>query len=756
MGAISDFIAAFERDYDRYSIIEKEVGALCRESLQQQGIEFLWQSRVKATESLEKKLRGRINDYKDEFENVADVKDLVAGRIILARWLDFEHVEEIVGQKFEVKGRTQHPKPGQNARTSQARFRGYDGLHFHVKRQGLSDQQSCIPVIEIQVMSAFMWGFSTLEHDIEYKQLHGEPDENLLSCLEVLKGVANLGEIGQQMYDRQFVPVATLPLQPGAINPDLQTTIRNVAADVGLDENDKQCLRDLRLTDPRHDKVRIEESKDQLLEGSCSWVLEDSAFVDWWNGDDPWLLWIHGDPGKGKTMMMIALISEVSRRLNDRSGSNVLAYFFCQNTSDNLNTTVAVLRGLIFLLVDQEKKLIKYVRKNYDSAGRRLFEDENALYALRSVFLDILKDPDLGNVYFMIDALDECDSKIDELLKWIISENPEVSPKIKWLMTSRNEPAFIERLGCGHQLHTSLELNSSHVARAVASFIDHKVNELAKKWGDNRLQEFVRESLREKAEGTFLWVALVCKELSKVRRQYARSLLDQIPSGLEPLYQRMLDKVLKQEDERDVKLCRQILCSVTFALRPLRLEEVVVFAEVPEEFLTNPSDLKNLVSCCGSFVTIREETVVFVHQSAKDYLSNEDRKGILHSGHGHEHANTARLCLDLMSKTLKKDICNLKTPGIRLDDVDQSRIRAHIPFRAQYACLYWVDHLQQASPTEQETLCLREDCQVYGFFQCHFLHWLEVLYLMKKAFEARLAIRSLRSIPGVSATPNVL
>ena len=98
--------------------------------------------------------------------------------------------------------------------------------------QGLSDQQSWNPIIEIQVMSAFMWGFMTLEHDIEYKKLHGEPDEDLLSYLNLLKGVANLGEIGLQMYDKQFFPVAKLS-SPQGVNPDLQKTIRTVVADVG-------------------------------------------------------------------------------------------------------------------------------------------------------------------------------------------------------------------------------------------------------------------------------------------------------------------------------------------------------------------------------------------------------------------------------------------------------------------------------------------------------------------------------------------
>lgn len=751
MGAISDFVAVFSRDSDKYLTIEKEVKALCEQALRAQHIEFLWQSRVKATESLEKKLRDRIDNYNDESENVADVKDLVAGRIILARWLDIEHVEKIVGQLFNVKGRAQHPKHGQNTVNSQARFRGYDGLHFHVTRQGRSDQQSYKPVIEIQVMSAFMWGFSTLEHDIEYKRLHGEPNEGLLLSLEMLKGIANTGEIALQMYDNQFFPAAKVSFEKGEFDPaKMQSSIRTVVAEVRLNEDDKKCLHDLKLTDPRHDMERIKTTKDQVLEGSCSWVLDDSAFVDWWTRDDSQFLWIHGDPGKGKTMMMIALIDEVSKRLNDRPGSNILAYFFCQNANIELNTTVSVLRGLIYLLIDQEKKLIRHVRKRYDNAGRRLFEDGNAQYALQEVLLDILKDPSLGNVYFAVDALDECDPTIHDLLKWIIHTNSQTSPRIKWLTTSRNQPAFIERLGRGHQLHTSLELNSLHVARAVASFIDHKVKELADlKLYSSELQLSVRMSLLEKAEDTFLWVALVCQELSDVRPQRVKSWLEEIPAGLPPLYERMLDQVFHQKDEHDIEVCRRILRAVVLTFRPLHLEEIAVFAEVSE-------DVRELVGYCGCFITIREEVAYLVHQSAKDFLSDGKRKNIFNSGQEHEHATMAHLCLEVMSNKLKKDICDFKAPGICLGDFDETRIYTHIPLHTQYACLHWVDHLQQAGHTEQETLFTHGDCKVYGFFQCHFLHWLEALSLMSKLSEAVLAINLLCSTPRVSVAEQAL
>ena len=45
-----------------------------------------------------------------------------------------------------------------------------------------------------------------------------------------------------------------------------------------------------------------------FLEEAANWVLESTEFCSWYDGADTRPLWIRGDPGKGKTMMAIALI----------------------------------------------------------------------------------------------------------------------------------------------------------------------------------------------------------------------------------------------------------------------------------------------------------------------------------------------------------------------------------------------------------------------------------------------------------------
>jgi hypothetical protein len=117
------------------------------------------------------------------------------------------------------------------------------------------------------------------------------------------------------------------------------------------DEFDKiqKCIQDLRLTDPRNDKKRIEATKGGLLEGLYRWILENSDFQQWHNNQQSQLLWIRGDPGKGKTMLLCGITDELKKL---KATTDLLSYFFCQATDSGINNAIAVLRGLVYLLVN--------------------------------------------------------------------------------------------------------------------------------------------------------------------------------------------------------------------------------------------------------------------------------------------------------------------------------------------------------------------------------------------------------------------
>ena len=238
----------------------------------------------------------------------------------------------------------------------------------------------------------------------------------------------------------------------------------------------EECLRDLRPTDPRNDKKRIEDTKGGLLEGSYRWVLENNSFQQWHNDPHSQLLWIKGDPGKGKTMLLCGIINELQKTVANTAS---VSYFFCQATDSRINSATAVLRGLLYLLVTQQPALIAHVRRKYDQAGKTMFEDANAWVALTDIFADVLQDLNLGTSYLIVDALDECVTNLLKLLR-LVAKQSSASSRVKWIVSSRNWPDIEEQLEqAGHKVRLSLKLNTESVSAAVTFFIQQKVCQLA-------------------------------------------------------------------------------------------------------------------------------------------------------------------------------------------------------------------------------------------------------------------------------------
>jgi hypothetical protein len=107
-------------------------------------------------------------------------------------------------------------------------------------------------------------------------------------------------------------------------------------------------------------------------------------------------------------------------------------------------------------------------------------------------------------------------------------------------------------------------------------------------------------------------------------------------------------------------------------------------------------------------------------------------------------------CIRLMSTSLMRDICGLDAPGMLVTDVESSRVEQRIPPELQYACLYWVQHLQRTDAQ------LHDNCEVHQFLQVHLLHWLEALAWIGKTSEGILAIFSLEAFIPVRFLYNTL
>ncbi|KAF5505791.1 Vegetative incompatibility protein HET-E-1 [Colletotrichum siamense] len=196
-------------------------------------------------------------------------------------------------------------------------------------------------------------------------------------------------------------------------------------------QSDSKLLADLRVTDPRDDKRRIERRKGGLLRDSYCWILDHEAFVRWQTDTQSSLLWIRGDPGKGKTMLICGIIDELPARM---PGWETI-YFFCEATDSRLNNMTAVLRSLLYLLLRKRPSLSRFIREEHEHAGRRLFEDANAWDVLDGIFTNIAQDGGLDDFILIIDALDECTAGLEQLLDFIVRLS---SLNVKVIASSRN------------------------------------------------------------------------------------------------------------------------------------------------------------------------------------------------------------------------------------------------------------------------------------------------------------------------------
>ncbi|KAH8800784.1 hypothetical protein F5884DRAFT_741347 [Xylogone sp. PMI_703] len=491
-----------------------------------------------------------------------------------------------------------------------------------------------------------------------------------------------------------------------------------------IDKREK-CVKDLHLTDPRHDKKRIEDTKGGLLEDSYRWIFENSEFEQWRSIQQNQLLWIKGDPGKGKTMLLCGIINELDKP-KPTVETALLSYFFCQATDSRINNATAVLRGLIYMLVDQQPSLISHIQKKYNHAGKTLFEDLNAWVALSEILTNILQDPSLGTTYLVIDALDECIADLPKLLDFIV-QKLSISPHVKWIVSSRNWPEIGERLETAVQKVTlQLELNSKSVSAAVNVYIQYKVDHLAQQNNYRpETQRIVFNHLSSHADDTFLWVALVCQDLENVKERNVKKKLTTYPLGLDPLYQNMMKKTWESDD---ADYCKRVLATTALVYRPITLIELTSLIEMLDISI---DELKEIVLLCGSFLTFRESTgtIDFVHKSAKDFLFKEAFDEIFPSGKEVIHHDIFLRSLEVMSKTLRRDIYNLKIPGFSINQVKQPDPNPLAA--ARYSCLYWVDHLIDCNIKGNTINDLKDGGLVHNFLKKNYLYWLEALSLIK-------------------------
>ncbi|KAF3010002.1 hypothetical protein E8E13_011392 [Curvularia kusanoi] len=510
------------------------------------------------------------------------------------------------------------------------------------------------------------------------------------------------------------------------------------------EEINKACLKKLDQPTPLEAKEEL-KSKDKLLDELIEWILKDPRYEKWQTDKGVFLLWIKGGAGKGKTMMSIGLIEQLEQASCNRT--SLVAYFFCQNAKEKQNNLVSVLKGLITCLVEQQKDLYERLRCRWDSKNGKFTQDLTSWHVLWCIFKEMLMRCKTKTVYVVIDALDECPDK--EMAKFLraITRTGFMS-NVKWLVTSRPfDIATRELLGPPDQVAISLDEKSEQLAGLVRVYIAKKTSDLDRlKQYPSGLREQVEKILAAKAEGTYLWVSLVCKRLENVRKNAGvLAAIETLPPGLKPFYQRILyelcrkdsddesvadveDDLALEEDPDIVEENVRFLKTVLTVYHPVKQDEILSAIGLQ----IDDKRMGRLVERCASFITKQGDSIGFVHESAREFLMQEGQ-ATLSSYERWEHIEIALSCVSCLSEELKVNLGNLPRYDSggstkRLQDVMGKKRSAKI----RYAATFWARHLADAIPNALVLEALGDRGKVTSFLDCKLLEWFECLSLLNR------------------------
>ncbi|KAN0142132.1 Ankyrin repeat-containing domain protein [Lactarius tabidus] len=444
---------------------------------------------------------------------------------------------------------------------------------------------------------------------------------------------------------------------------------------------------------PPDPSVNYNAACEAYQKGTAAWFLQGTIFKEWELIDS--LLWIHGKPGSGKSILSSAIIKHVMS-LRDASHAS-LAYFFFDFRDKEKQSVRNFLTSLLIQLSSQLEPCRKMISWIYWAHGNGTQEPSIDLlsYCLYKMLFFAARRP----IYVIVDAIDECPNISGlptprAVLLDLLEELVELHiPNLHICITSRPEIDIKDVLEPLAYSAISLH-DESGQQKDISHYVRKTVysNRKMRRWLDQDKQLVVKV-LSEKADGMFRWVFCQLAVLQHCLASTIRQTLDRLPRTLDETYACVLSQIPQESQDH----AHRMLQCLMVALRPLRVEE---FAEllafefkargVPK-YRTDwrPNDqVEAVLSTCSSLISIVDDNgsqiVQFSHFSVKEFLMSDRLTSSLGDFSQYQilprpaHTILAQACLG----------CLLHLDG----HVDERTLKG-FPL-AEYAAKHWVTHAQ--------------------------------------------------------------
>ncbi|KAF7980707.1 hypothetical protein HWV62_37169 [Athelia sp. TMB] len=376
-----------------------------------------------------------------------------------------------------------------------------------------------------------------------------------------------------------------------------------------------------------------------------SWFTSCPEFVTW--KEQGSILWLHGGPGSGKTILCSLAIKDVKGVC---AGAVSYAYFFFDGRdSSELNRHESLIRSLIMQFSAQCDGIPLAMDELYTIECRNGLDQPSIVSLERALRLIVSS---FGAAYIIVDALDECDKR-DSLLQWIsaITSDPETSSQLRLMVISRPEPDIKSSLESLKGLK-AISVANGQVADDIVLYVDTRLSK-DHSWDDDTKQE-IRGALVRGANG--IWVVLQCEELlGCLNRKELDKQLESLPRGLNEIYEKILARSSRRED------LKRFLQLLACAFRPLTVQEIaeaVIVTSTPNGSACDVSrrykHLNEVLNVCCGLITEVDGIVKLAHFSVKEYMSSEEIKNgaakYFYASESLSHSASARICLVYLSQ----------------------------------------------------------------------------------------------------------
>ncbi|KAF8474426.1 hypothetical protein DFH94DRAFT_129537 [Russula ochroleuca] len=431
---------------------------------------------------------------------------------------------------------------------------------------------------------------------------------------------------------------------------------------------------------------------------TATWFFQGSIFQEWKSTGS--LLWIHGKPGSGKSIICSTVIQDIEAMC--KAGQASMAYFYFDFRDANKQGLRDLVHSLLIQLSARSGPRCDILSDLYSAHDQGKNQPSDSISA--KCLKEMLALPNQPPTYLIIDALDESPNAPGipsprEMVLQLLEELVNLSlPNLHICVTSRPEIDIRNVLGPLASRRVSLHDQTGQkkdIADYIRSVVYSNSEQIMRRW---RMEdkELVIETLSERADGMFRWAFCQLEALRYCLPPSVRRTLDELPESLDETYERVLKEIKKPNRDH----ARRLLQCLIVAIRPLDVKELAEVLAVDFDDTDGIPKLKTswrwedqeqaLLSSCSSLITIVEtdysRVVQFSHFSVKEYLTSARLAT--------PSADVSRYHVDLESAhTILAQACMsvLLQPDNGVEESGAIEKRSPL---AGYAARHWVTHAQ--------------------------------------------------------------